>query len=65
MADCKARKKSKNNNLTLDSFIISKTPYDDLVKRHGPEWTREKYAEAHIFFGDEPERAHIEAVIKG
>ena len=45
-----ARKKSKNKNLTLDSFIISCTPYDDLHKKHGPEWNRQKYADAHIFF---------------
>ena len=30
-----ARKKSKNKDLLLDSFIISATPFDDLQKRHG------------------------------
>ena len=45
-----ARKKSKNKQLMLDSFIISVTPYDDLRKKHGPEWNKEKYAEAHIPF---------------
>ena len=45
-----ARNKSKNKNLLLDSFIVSATPYDDLRKKHGSEWNREKYATAHILF---------------
>ena len=45
-----ARKKSKNKNLVLDSFIVSITLYDDLRKKHGSEWDRERYAAAHILF---------------
>lgn len=45
-----ARKKSKNKELVLDSFIVSVTPYDDLRKKHGSEWDRKKYAAAHILF---------------
>ena len=41
-------------NVSLDSFIISATPYEDLYKRYDDgSWDREKFAEAHILF---PER---------
>ena len=41
-------------NVSLDSFIISATPYEDLYRRYGNEsWDRERFAEAHILF---PER---------
>ncbi len=60
-----ARKKSRSKTLTLDSFIISQTPYDDLRKRHGSAWERAKYAEAHVLFGDEPNAEHIEAIVGG
>ena len=60
-----ARKKSRNKNLALDSFIISQTPYDELRKRHGFVWGRAKYAEAHVLFGDEPNHAHIESIVSG
>ncbi len=61
-----ARKKSKNNNLLLDSFIISATPFDDLCKKHGPEWDEAKYADAHIlFFGEGENSAYLETIIKG
>ena len=60
-----ARKKSKNRNLLLDAFIISQTPYDDLSKKHGAGWNREKYAEAHVFFGDEDGKGYLESFIRG
>lgn len=60
-----ARKKSGNKHLSLDSFIISQTPYDDLRKKHGLAWERKKYAEAHVLFGDEPGHGHIEAIVTG
>lgn len=60
-----ARKKSKNKNLLLDAFIISATPYDDLRKRHGSAWDRARYAEAHIFFGDEVGKSYLENIIEG
>ena len=59
-----ARKKSGNKHLVLDSFIISQTPYDDLRRRHGSAW-KSRYAEAHVFFGDEPGNGHIEAIVTG
>lgn len=59
-----ARKKSKNKNLMLDSFIISVTKYDDLRKKHGPEWNKAKYADAHVlFFDDGEEKGYIETII--
>jgi hypothetical protein len=49
-------KKALKKNLTLDSFIISATPFDDLRTRHDSEWDRAKYAGEHIlFFGDQPD----------
>jgi hypothetical protein len=60
-----ARKKSKNKNLMLDSFIISATPYDDLRKRHGSVWDRARYAEAHVLFGDEDGKSYLETIIEG
>jgi len=60
-----ARKKSKNNHLVLDSYIISRTPYDDLRRQHGAEWERARYADAHVLFGDEPNYGHIEAIVIG
>ena len=58
-----ARKKSKISGLSLDAFIMSATAFDDLQLHHGPEWDRAKYAEAHIFFGDEDKYGHIEAIV--
>ena len=58
-----ARKKSKVTGLSLDAFIVSATPFDDLQPHHGPEWDRAKYAGAHIFFGDEDNHGHIEAIV--
>jgi hypothetical protein len=49
----------------LDSFIISATRYDDLRKRHGSAWDRAKYADAHIFFGDEDGKSYLDAIIEG
>lgn len=61
-----ARKKSKNKDLLLDSYIISATPYDDLRKKHGPEWDKARYAAAHIlFFGEGDDRGYLETIIKG
>jgi len=42
------------DDVSLDSFIVSATSYDDLRKRYdGGEWDRERFAEVHILF---PER---------
>lgn len=61
-----AIQRSKAKMLTLDAFLVSLTPYDELCRRHGPEWTKEKYAAAHVlFFGDGADRAYLETIIAG
>ena len=43
--------RSKRKQVTLDSYIISATPYDDLHKKYGDGmWDRERFADAHILF---------------
>ncbi len=38
-------------NVSLDSFIVSKTPYDDLRKKYeNGKWDKARFAEAHILF---------------
>jgi hypothetical protein len=63
-----ALKRSKVKDLSLDSFIVSATPYDELRKRvvdeSGP-WSREKFAAAHILFPSEGDRSYLEAMIFG
>ncbi len=62
-------KRSKVKGLTLDSFVISATPYDDLRKRFADEkgpWKREAFTAAHIlFFGDGDDRAYLAPIISG
>ena len=41
-------------NVSLDSFIISATPYADLYKRYdNGEWTIDQFAEKHILFPEQ------------
>ncbi len=61
-------KRSKIKNVILDSFVISKTPYDKLRTRicddSGP-WSREKFAESHILFFDEIEnREYLKTIFQ-
>jgi hypothetical protein len=43
--------RSAQKDVTLDSYIISATPYDDLRKKYDDgTWDREKFAAAHILF---------------
>jgi hypothetical protein len=45
------RARSKRKDITLDSYIISATPYDVLRKKYDDgTWDREKFADAHILF---------------
>jgi len=38
-------------NVELDSYIISATPYDELVEYYGDgNWTKKQFAEKHILF---------------
>jgi hypothetical protein len=44
-------KRSKQRDITLDSYIISATRFDDLQKRYDDgAWDRQKFAERHILF---------------
>jgi hypothetical protein len=46
--------RSKRKDITLDSYIISATPFEDLHKKYDSgTWDRAKFADAHILF---PER---------
>ena len=46
--------RSKRKDITLDSYIVSATPFDDLRKKYEDgTWDRKKFADAHILF---PER---------
>ncbi len=43
--------RSKRKDITLDSYIISATPYEDLHKKYdNGTWDRAKFADAHILF---------------
>ena len=45
--------RSTYRNITLDSYIVSATPYGDLRKRYGDgSWDRVRFAKAHILFPD-------------
>lgn len=60
-------KRSKAKDFALDSYIISKTSYDDLRKRFADEngpWKIAKFSAAHILFFDE-EKAYLEQIIAG
>jgi hypothetical protein len=49
-------KRSKRQDITLDSYIISATSFDDLRQRYDDgTWNREKFAEKHILFPDRSE----------
>lgn len=47
----------------LDSYIVSATPYEDLSRKWGEGWTRERFARQHVLFDDDLE-AGISAVIE-
>ena len=48
-------KRSGASNVSLDSYIVSATPYEDLRERYGNgNWDRERFAGKHILF---PERS--------
>ncbi len=42
----------QSKELTLDSYIISATPFDELKRRWSDGWTLERFAEEHILFED-------------
>ncbi len=49
--EAEIRKRSGRQDITLDSYIISATSYDDLYRRYNNgAWDRDKFAEHHILF---------------
>ena len=58
-------KRSKKKGVSLDSFIISATPYDDMRKRYDDgTWDLEKFAEKHIlFFQRDNEYDYIQKIL--
>lgn len=58
-------KKIKRVDFSVDSYVISVTPYEELMTRifqNDQPWTREQFAEAHVLFFD-PERKYLEKII--
>ena len=52
-----AARSKTNTQITLDSYIISATPYDDLRKKYEGTWDKAKFADKHILF-QEPNGAY-------
>ena len=62
-----AEERSQIQNIRLDSFIVSATPYDELCRKYdNGKWDLEQFAEAHILF---PVRSddydYLERVLQG
>ena len=52
-----------NENVTLDSYIVSATRYDDLRRRYDDgSWDMERFAGAHILFAED---SYIERIFRG
>ena len=49
----KIGERSGNGGVTLDSFIVSGTPFQALWERYADGWDRENFARAHILFPEE------------
>jgi len=57
----KISKRTGLKNMTLDSFIISATPYNELREIYGEgDWDRARFEQAHILF---PEGDYIERIL--
>ncbi|MDO8956781.1 MAG: restriction endonuclease subunit R, partial [Deltaproteobacteria bacterium] len=58
--------RSRRKNITLDSYIISATSYEDLRKKYDDgTWDREKFADAHILFLERSEEYdYMERIFK-
>ena len=51
LAQALAERTADTGNVSLDSFIVSATPYGDLRNSYDSgDWSREKFAEKHILF---------------
>ena len=47
-----AARSPANADVSLDSFIISATPYEELRNKYGGDWSIELFKQAHILFPD-------------
>jgi hypothetical protein len=47
--------KKEKQRVTLDSFIVSKTPYNELRDHYGEGWSRGEFSERHILFFERSE----------
>jgi hypothetical protein len=53
-----------NRHITVDSYIISSTPYEELRRLRGKDWTPQKFADHHILFFDVPPApAYLETLL--
>ena len=52
LAEGIARRSGVTGKVSLDSFIVSATEYDELRLRYGASWTVKQFAERHILFPD-------------
>ncbi|MFH0779126.1 MAG: restriction endonuclease subunit R [Candidatus Eisenbacteria bacterium] len=58
--------RSKRRDVTLDSYVVSATPFEDLRKKYDDgKWDREKFAQAHIMFMERTgEYDYIDTIFK-
>ena len=49
--------------VSLDSYVVSATPYEELSKKWGEGWTRDRFPRKHVLFEDELE-ARIPALLE-
>ena len=65
LAQAIAQRSPEDADVSLDSFIISATPYEDLLgKKHYKGWSREQFKRAHILFPD-AEGGYVADIIGG
>ena len=64
LAQAIAERTDDSENVSLDSFIVSATPYGDLCKSYDSgNWSREEFAEKHILF-QEAQNNYIARIFK-
>ncbi len=62
----KAADRSRMNNVSLDSYIVSNTPYEDLRRSYDDgTWTRKRFAQAHILFPECTDEYNYISIILG
>ena len=60
-----ARRSGVGGRVSLDSYIVSATSYEDLRPKYGDgKWSREDFARRHILFPD-AHRKYIERLLAG